>query len=231
MPILHIRDESGNFIPITAIKGDKGKSAYEQAKEGGYTGTEEEFIDMLNGLTKVTKEDIGLGNVDNTSDANKPVSAAQATAIADAKSAGTIAQSNLNTHTSNKSNPHGVTASQIGAAEIVTGTYTGDGNQRQSINLGFAPKAVFIVESSGKTYENYNNTFAYYGGLALADKKNSVSVTYQNPSGGTNHATLDICRLSGYGFAVFYKNIGDTSVRYEASTNYNGKVFHYIALK
>lgn len=51
MPILQIRDEDGNFIPIPAIKGDKGKSAYEQAKEGGYKGTEEEFIAILNGLT------------------------------------------------------------------------------------------------------------------------------------------------------------------------------------
>ena len=39
-----------------------------------------------------TKTEVGLGNVDNTSDANKPVSTAQATAIADAKKAGTDAQ-------------------------------------------------------------------------------------------------------------------------------------------
>lgn len=40
----------------------------------------------------LAKGDVGLGNVDNTSDANKPVSTAQATAIADAKKAGTDAQ-------------------------------------------------------------------------------------------------------------------------------------------
>lgn len=40
----------------------------------------------------VTKDQVGLGNVDNTSDMNKPVSTAQATAIADAKKAGTDAQ-------------------------------------------------------------------------------------------------------------------------------------------
>lgn len=50
MPILRIRDENGNFIPINSIKGEDGKSAYEQAKEGGYGGTEEEFITFLNGL-------------------------------------------------------------------------------------------------------------------------------------------------------------------------------------
>ena len=51
IPVLKIRDENGNFIPINAIRGENGKSAYEQAKEGGYKGTEEEFIAMLNGLT------------------------------------------------------------------------------------------------------------------------------------------------------------------------------------
>lgn len=63
---------------------------------------------------EVTKAQVGLGNVDNTSDANKPVSTAQATAIADAKKAGTDAQSNLTSHAGNKSNPHEVTLSQLG---------------------------------------------------------------------------------------------------------------------
>lgn len=62
----------------------------------------------------VTKVQVGLGNVNNTSDADKPVSTAQATAIADAKAAGTNAQANLNTHTQNKSNPHNVTRDQLG---------------------------------------------------------------------------------------------------------------------
>lgn len=49
--VLKIRDKNGKFVDIPAIKGDDGKSAYEQAKEGGYSGTEEEFIALLNGLT------------------------------------------------------------------------------------------------------------------------------------------------------------------------------------
>lgn len=70
----------------------------------------------------VTKAQVGLANVNNTSDADKPVSTAQATAIADAKAAGTNAQTNLNTHTQNKSNPHNVTRDQLGmgtTSEIV----------------------------------------------------------------------------------------------------------------
>lgn len=70
----------------------------------------------------VTKAQVGLGNVNNTSDADKPVSTAQATAIAEAKAAGTTAQTNLTTHIQNKSNPHGVTRDQLGlgtTAEII----------------------------------------------------------------------------------------------------------------
>lgn len=54
----------------TAFRGDQGKVAYDhsQITAGNPHGT--------------TKTDLSLGNVDNTSDANKPVSTAQATAIA-----------------------------------------------------------------------------------------------------------------------------------------------------
>ena len=64
----------------------------------------------------VTKAQVGLGNADNTSDANKPVSTAQAAAIADAKAAGTKAQTDLNTHAGRKDNPHSVTRTQLGLA-------------------------------------------------------------------------------------------------------------------
>jgi hypothetical protein len=61
----------------------------------------------------VTKSQVGLGNVDNTSDANKPVSTATQTALnlkADASA--------LSAHTSNTSNPHSVTKSQVGLGNV-----------------------------------------------------------------------------------------------------------------
>ncbi len=57
----------------------------------------------------LVKSDVGLGNADNTSDANKPVSTAQAAAIA-------VVQADINSHESNTSNPHSVTKSQVGLA-------------------------------------------------------------------------------------------------------------------
>lgn len=47
MAVLYIRDGNGNFVPIPALQGE---SAYDQAKAGGYQGTQEEFIAFLNGL-------------------------------------------------------------------------------------------------------------------------------------------------------------------------------------
>ena len=44
MAILTVRDENGREVPIPALQG---KSAYQYAKDGGYTGTEKEFADKL----------------------------------------------------------------------------------------------------------------------------------------------------------------------------------------
>ena len=67
----------------------------------------------LSGNVTVTKSDVSLGNVDNTSDANKPVSTAQATAL-DLKADNTTVSS----HTSNTSNPHSVTKAQVGLGSV-----------------------------------------------------------------------------------------------------------------
>ena len=66
----------------------------------------------------VNKSTVGLSNVNNTSDNDKPVSSAQASAIADAKQAGTDAQANLDAHIGNKENPHEVTKSQVGLSDV-----------------------------------------------------------------------------------------------------------------
>lgn len=45
--ILKVRQKDGTIIEIPALRGSDGKSAYDYAKEGGYTGTEEEFANDL----------------------------------------------------------------------------------------------------------------------------------------------------------------------------------------
>ena len=64
----------------------------------------------------VTKAQVGLGNVQNLAPADMPVSTAQTAAIADAKAAGTKAQTDLSTHVNRRDNPHNVTRAQLGLA-------------------------------------------------------------------------------------------------------------------
>lgn len=68
-------------------------------------------IDDKNNPHEVTKAQVGLGNVDNTSDADKPISTAQQEAF-------TAGAEALTAHTSNKNNPHEVTKTQVGLGNV-----------------------------------------------------------------------------------------------------------------
>ena len=59
----------------------------------------------------VTKAQVGLGSVDNTSDANKPISTAQAAAIK-------TVQDDVTSHKNSTSNPHSVTKAQVGLGNV-----------------------------------------------------------------------------------------------------------------
>lgn len=61
----------------------------------------------------VTKAQVGLGNVDNTADKDKPISNATQAAL-DLKA--TV--ENLNAHKNDKNNPHGVTKAQVGLGNV-----------------------------------------------------------------------------------------------------------------
>lgn len=83
----------------TAYYGDKGQVAYDHSQ-------------LRSGNPhNVTKTDVGLGNVDDTSDNDKPVSTAQSEAIG-------AVQTNLDNHEADTSNPHAVTKSQVGLANV-----------------------------------------------------------------------------------------------------------------
>jgi len=80
----------------------------------------------------VNKTQIGLDNVDNTTDANKPVSTAQATAIALKANNTTVTQ-----HTENTSNPHSVTKAQVGLSNVSNTDCTNPANIVQTLNYRF----------------------------------------------------------------------------------------------
>lgn len=92
------------------------ESSARQAADTTITNNLNAHINNKSNPHGVTKAQIGLGNVQNLAPADMPVSTAQATAIADAKAAGTKAQTDLSTHANRKDNPHNVTRAQLGLA-------------------------------------------------------------------------------------------------------------------
>lgn len=48
--MIKVRDGNGNIMHLPTLRGVDGKSAYQYAVEGGYSGTEEEFIKLLGSL-------------------------------------------------------------------------------------------------------------------------------------------------------------------------------------
>lgn len=86
----------------TAYAGDKGKETTDKVNS---------HISDFNNPHKVTAEQIGLGNVDNTADIDKPISTAVQEAL-------DTVNTKVTEHTENKENPHGVTAEQIGLGNV-----------------------------------------------------------------------------------------------------------------
>lgn len=189
------------------VAGADGKSAYQTAVEGGYSGTETAFNAALvdvpghianksnpHAVTKdqvglsnvdnvkqapythvsdnanphgVTKAQVGLGNVDNTSDANKPVSTAQQEAINACK----VKKASLSL----------TAASWAGSASPYTQSVTIDGitvNSKVDIQMDATALGVLIDSGTSAIWiENNNGTLT---AKALGEKPNanlSVQVT------------------------------------------------------
>lgn len=93
-----------------AIKAISGTSAWNGTPATTLAAVKS-HMDSKSNPHGVTKAQVGLGSADNTSDANKPVSTAQAAAIK-------AVQDSVDAHTANKSNPHTVTKSQVGLGNV-----------------------------------------------------------------------------------------------------------------
>lgn len=120
VPNVATNDQTPTYTEATTLEkltsGEKLSIAF-----GKISKAITDFISHLankNNPHNVTKEQVGLSNVDNTSDINKPVSTTQAEAIADAKKAGTDAQSSIDAHASRTDNPHTVTKAQVGLDNV-----------------------------------------------------------------------------------------------------------------
>lgn len=168
----------------------------------------------------VTKAQVGLGNADNTSDANKPISTAAQTAI-------NSVTSNLSAHEADLNNPHEVTKTQIGLSNVDN---TSDINKPVSIAQAMADAVILV---SAETYANglvinlwddrgiydaSSNVFPSSGGSGTAGAIlkgdiwtiNIVGTLGGNPVqiGDTVRALIDAPGQTNTNWAVGQNNIG-----------------------
>ncbi len=102
--------------------------------------------------------------------------------------------------------------------EIVTGSYTGTGTAERFLNLGFTPKAVFIITSYGAVFDSSNGSHTCYGGLALP----GLPVV----TGG--HTCLEI-KAGGVGLYHWTEYTSTFNKAY--TTNAKNGIYYYVALK
>jgi len=117
-------DDKASLIHTHPISGITGLQAELDAKQGA-----DALADHVTNVSNphvVTKAQVGLSNVNNTSDANKPISTATQTAL-DLKAsissvsawlADKVDSATFTAHTSNVSNPHSVTKAQVGLGSV-----------------------------------------------------------------------------------------------------------------
>jgi hypothetical protein len=145
----------------------------------------------------VTAAQVGLGNVDNTADASKPVStaqaaaddahqaAAQAAAAADATTKANAVQSNLDTHTGDTANPHSVTATQIGLGNV-DNTADADKPISDATQTALDAKAATFTTSTGGNGSSDSGkvlVFASNGGISAASSSTSGTALTGSTSG------------------------------------------------
>jgi hypothetical protein len=116
----------------------------------------DDFAKRKDNPHNVTAEQLGLGNVDNTSDMDKPISTAQALKISRIQGVAETAQSNITDHKNDKSNPHKVTSAQLGLDKVPnvatndqTPTYT---SASANANLTSGEKAINCIWKDSKGY-------------------------------------------------------------------------------
>ena len=98
-------------------------------------------------------------------------------------------------------------------AKIAAGTYTGDGTAERVIELGFAPKCVYVCPPSGNLS---HSTTHFFGGFAVVGSPAITGYTVDpNP-----------VTVVENGFRVLYHQKDGRYVL----TNNEGQVYHYFAL-
>ena len=168
--------------------------------------------------TKANQSDLtALSNTVNTKANKSDLDSLKTEVAAKATSAALTSLQNTVTQLSNT-----LTTTQSTIPKIKAGYYTGDGQANKTINVGFTPKAVLVVNHYGQMYILQGGAYnSHYGGLAVTGSASYSSTQYSNQRPVTLEITTN-------GFIVHYTTVSG-SANANSYTNVANSVYHYIA--
>ena len=198
-PIVDISDNTTKKIDITQIKAQSPVQS----------------VNSNIGVVVLTKTDIGLSNVDNTSDANKPVSTATQTALdgkVDENAAITGATKTKITYDAKGLVTSGADATTADIADSTNKRYVTDAQST-------------VIGNTSGTNTGDNATNSQYSGLA-ASKQDALTLTTTGTSGAATlvGATLNIPQYSGGGGVTWGSITGTLSSQTDLQTALDLKV-------
>ena len=153
-------------------------------------------------VSGVTKAHVGLGDVDNTSDSAKPVSTAQAAAIATAKSEALAEVTAVIAGAPNALNTLDELAAALGD----------DQNFAASVTTSIAGKVASYTTVTSKTANFGVNDADFHDGWLDVDSTGDVTITV--PADGTNSLTYPV----GTSFDIFRANTGNVTIAGSGAT-------------
>ena len=107
-----------------------------------------------------------------------------------------------------------IDAALCSMAQVVLGSYTGDGTTLRTVELGFTPRAVYVTDARGAAFRYSSGVGRFCGGLAMRDK----------PAKDGGRTILAIC---DNGFQVNR----DTSTSPYVTSNSSDETYYYVALR
>ena len=182
----------------------------------------------------ISKATIGLGNVNNTSDMDKPVSTAQQTAINAALKAGNDAQADIDAHIA-ASNPHEIKASTIGLGNV---NNTADADKPVSTAQAAAIKVVQDdVDTVSAQFNDHKNNGDIHFTATERTKLSGIEAganKYTHPNSGVTASTYKSVTVNAQGHVTGGSNpttlagygITDAEAKGTVNTHNNSDVAH-----
>jgi hypothetical protein len=163
----------------------------------GYTQIGDSITDTISfypGMTinNITKTTVGLGNVDNISDSNKPISSATQTAL-DTKTTLSAIQSNNNTFTGSNILQNVLSISEnIGSGTVSAG----------SVSLDYSTSAVFLITNTSSA-TNFTVNLTNINGSSLLNKTFNITLLI---NASTYKMYCNVLNVNGTARTMIYNN-------------------------